>query len=375
MAPTQHKPPFLIGPIADLLRWFELLIFTISAPVLTVATVIAVVDLLTGGRLLATQPRLVFAFGVALAVGIDSQLPAACERVRDAWESKRFFTLILWAVIALWTGFVIYTALRVFSIEQAQHVSETDALAIIGIDPALFASQRDLLAVVLLGLSGFARVKARAVSRAEEREQLQRELELEPMRQQLEAIKAQRVVNAAATGRAAVEALRSAPAVRTDEHDAPTRPPTGGGSPSLARGYTRSSRTAPHVVTLAPLERDTSVAAEAALSMAAPRSHSAPVRTPRKSSGKSGKGSRKAATVTATQRRQDAAQKRADRLAQLEVLLAEDPTAGVRELGRRLAAAEGVRISESTVTALLRELEARQGINTSNPVTSGAFAQ
>lgn len=166
-----------------------------------------------------------------------------------------------------------------------------------------------------------------------------------------------------------------APAVRTDEQDN-TRPPTGGGSPSLARGYTRSSRTAPHVVTLAPLERDSSVAAEAALHQAAPRSHSAPVRTALKSSGKTTrKGSRKSSTVTATQRRQDAAQKRADRLAQLEVLLAEDPSAGVRELTRRLAAAEGVRISESTVTALLRELEARQGMNSFNPATSGAYAQ
>lgn len=158
MTSPSHRPPFLIGGIADLLRWFELLIFTISAPVLTVATVIAVVDLLTGGRLLASQPNLVFAFGVALAIGIDSQLPAACERVRDAWESKRVLALLLWAVIALWTGAVIYTALRVFSIEQAQHVSETEALALIGIDPNLFSSQRDLLAVVLLGLSGFARV-------------------------------------------------------------------------------------------------------------------------------------------------------------------------------------------------------------------------
>src|SRR5258708_22688412 len=131
MTPSTHRPPFLIGGIADLLRWWELMIFTVSAPVLSVATVIAVVDLLTGGGLLATQPNLVFAFGVALAIGIDSQLPAACERVRDVWEAqpKRLLTLLLWVVIAAWTGTVIFTALRAFSIEQAQHVSETAALA------------------------------------------------------------------------------------------------------------------------------------------------------------------------------------------------------------------------------------------------------
>lgn len=69
---------------------------------------------------------------------------------------------------------------------------------------------------------------------------------------------------------------------------------------------------------------------------------------------------------------------RAARLAQLAVWLVDGPNASVRELTRRRAVAEGARISESTVTAFLREFEARQqGAARCNPITSraGAFAQ
>lgn len=233
------KPPFLIGHIAALLRWFELLLFTISAPVLMAATAIAAIDILTGGALLANNPGMLFAFGVALAIGIDVLLPAACERVREAWEHKRWGTLLLWATIALWTGYVIFTALQVFSIEQAQHVSEQQALLMIGISPEQFHFNRDLLTVVLLGLSGFARVHQRPIGRKEERDQLEKELELEPLRQRLEAVKAQRLVGAVHAGKAVIAAAKATPATTvtvTPDPDPDPEPPTPAGpGPSRKR--------------------------------------------------------------------------------------------------------------------------------------------
>lgn len=268
MTQQTYKPPLLIGGIADLLRWCELLIFTVSAPVLSLATVIAVVDLLTGGKLLSSQPNLVFAFGVALAIGIDSQLPAACERVRDAWEAephRRWLTLLLWALIAAWTGLVIFTALRAFSIEQAQHVGESAALSMIGIDPGLFAAQRDLLAVVLLGLSGFARVKARRVSRDEERAELERELELTPMRQRLQQMQAAgvgglvRAVGGAfhdGATPAASEPAATAATAQDDERPEP-EPPTPGGDKTTRqqrrqRGGGNSGNSEGNIVRMTP---------------------------------------------------------------------------------------------------------------------------
>lgn len=216
-----EKQPFLIGWIAAFLRWVELLLFTISAPVLMAAACIAAVDILTGGALLASHPEFLIVFGVALAVGMDALLPAAWERVREAWAQKQWGTLVLWVVIGIWTGAVMFTALQVFGIEQAQHVTEEQALLMAGISPEQFQLTRNLLTIVLGGLSGFARVHQRPVGRAEERAYLEKELELEPLRQQLEGVKGKRLVGAVQTGKAVLAAARNTSTTPEPEPPAP----------------------------------------------------------------------------------------------------------------------------------------------------------
>jgi hypothetical protein len=51
--------PFLAG-IAGLLRWLEELANIVAGPLLTVGLAIALIDLLTDGQLLASQPELLY---------------------------------------------------------------------------------------------------------------------------------------------------------------------------------------------------------------------------------------------------------------------------------------------------------------------------
>jgi hypothetical protein len=60
MLARNRELPFLAG-IAGLLRWLEELANIVSGPLLTAGLAIALIDLLTDGALLTTQPWLLYA--------------------------------------------------------------------------------------------------------------------------------------------------------------------------------------------------------------------------------------------------------------------------------------------------------------------------
>jgi hypothetical protein len=95
-----------------------------------------------------------------------------------------------------------------------------DALARLGIDAASWQLQRALLAVFLVALSGFMRYHPQRRTVADERAALERELELEPLRQRARALRATGV---AALARTTLLAARGAPS--------DPQPPTNGGTP------------------------------------------------------------------------------------------------------------------------------------------------
>jgi hypothetical protein len=226
-----HDLP-LIGAIARAIRWAEELISLLSGPLLSVGLAIALIDLLTGGGLLRALPDLLFAWGICQAVGIDAQLVATWDRCRMAMRSGKWTQVVALALLGCALGYVGFLSAEAFGFQQAFGLTEVDALARLGIDAASWQLQRALLAVFLVALSGFTRYHPQRKTVADERAALERDLELEPLRQQVRATKA--------TGVAAL-ARQTLSAVRGELSDPP--PPTNGGTPLAAT--TDTSKRAP----------------------------------------------------------------------------------------------------------------------------------
>jgi hypothetical protein len=233
----EHHDLPLIGAIAAAIRWVEELVSLLSGPLLSVGLAIALIDLLTGGGLLHAVPDLLFAWGICQAVGIDAQLVATWDRCRVAMRKGAWVQVIALAVLGVALGYVGFLSAEAFGFQQAFGLSEVDALQQLGIDAASWQLQRALLAVFLVALSGFTRYHPQRKTVADERAALERELELEPLRQEARALKA---VGAAGLARQALAAVRGTP---LDD-----KPPTGGGSPIQAEATPSPSRDASEAI-------------------------------------------------------------------------------------------------------------------------------
>jgi hypothetical protein len=241
----QHDLP-LMGAIAGAIRWLEELIALLSGPLLSVGLAIALIDLLTGGGLLRAVPELLFAWGICQAIGIDAQLVATWDRTRMAMRASKWGQVLALTVLGVALGYVGFLSAEAFGFQQAFGLSEAEALQRLGIDAASWQLQRATLAVFLVALSGFTRYHAPKKTLTDERAALERDLELEPLRQRARALKA---IGAAGLARQTLAAVRGKPV-----ND---RPPTGGGSPALAETPTTDGTDAlelrqPHPVPTQP---------------------------------------------------------------------------------------------------------------------------
>ena len=268
----------MLAGIAAFIHWCEELLNILNGPLLLLGAGIALVDLLTDGALTVSAPVLLFAWAISQALGIDTQLLGCFARARGAGGWPR----VGWLVLGVILGFAAWQAGDVFAIQQAQGISESAALARLGVDPTLWLGWRAFLAVGLVALSGWTRYRRPApVALADEREKLERELTLEPLRQRLRmqqvgglrslaqtALQGAGGVQNALPAPAHFEAesapdsahtatLAGNPGALPDEAERlpiptqPQRPPTGPGSPSVAsKPATRQTAAAANVTPL-----------------------------------------------------------------------------------------------------------------------------
>ena len=181
--------PMLAG-IGVFIRWCEELASLLAGPVLTVGLGIALVDLFTDGRLLANTPALLFAWAVSQTVGLDAQLVGSAAKLGAAIRRRAGWPIIGYTLLVIALGYVAFQASNVFATQQAEGITTAQALARLGMDSATWIIERSALAVLLVILSGLLRYVAPtkiAASTEDERVTLERELELEPLRQRLRA--------------------------------------------------------------------------------------------------------------------------------------------------------------------------------------------
>ena len=187
---NHHEMPMLAG-IAGIIRWVEELANLLSGPLLTLGLGIALIDLLTDGSLLARLPLLLYAWAISQAIGVDTQLVATWDRARGALREGRYWALVGLIALGGVLAYVAWVAAQVFALQESEGVTTGVALARLGMDSAGWLVQRTALSVFLVCLAGWTRyhppTRDVALAAAEERQKLEADLMLEPLRAQLRA--------------------------------------------------------------------------------------------------------------------------------------------------------------------------------------------
>lgn len=187
MTPNEQESelPMLAG-IAGFIHWWEEFLNLVNGPVLLAGMFIALIDLLTDGKLTATKPVLLYVWAGSQALGIDGQLMGSWERV----SRSRGWRLVGWLIVGVVLGFAAWQAGYVFAVQQSEGISEAAALAQLHMPTSAWLGWRMFLAVGLVALAGLTRYRRPAKIKpalADERADLERQLELEPLRQRLRA--------------------------------------------------------------------------------------------------------------------------------------------------------------------------------------------
>lgn len=251
--PVEQEPElWMLAGLALVIHWFEELLSLVNGPMLLFGLGIALVDLLTDGRLTTDMPWLLIAWGVSQALGIDTQLLGCWSRVRKAWERGRYKQVTAWAVLGIIIGYAAWQAGDVYAVQQSQHLSEAAALAQLGMSAEAWFGWRAFLAVGLVALAGVTRYQKPRKVKAKtdlvyERDELTAQLELEPLRQRLAAQRAAGVgmrMHSALDGVRGAEVSFASPDRSSRipptlpplpmKGEGPRRPPTGPGSPVAA---------------------------------------------------------------------------------------------------------------------------------------------
>lgn len=283
---TERELP-LMAAIGGTFRWLEELLTLLSGPLLTAGLGLALVDLLTDGKLLATQPELLFAWAIAMALGLDAQLVGAAVKLGRALRTARYWSALAYFILVAALSYVAFLAAQVFATQEAHGWTTAQALAALGMDGTTWLIQRSALSVALVVLSGLLRyTPPRAATIADERAKLERELALEPLRQQVRAgralgyVQLARNATLAITGKAPAQATGAPVSASDGGPEWPPQPPTGPGSPVARTRREIAVVDRPAVLRLTP-ERASRRAAAAA---AAGGSNPQPVRRVRTAS-------------------------------------------------------------------------------------------
>jgi len=204
----------MLAGIGAALRWCEELLVLASGPVLTFGLGVGLVALLTDGQLLVAASWLLYAWGVAMAMGVDGQLIGAAVKAGRAFRAGKWWHVLGYLVIIAAVGYVAYLAGIVFATVQAEGITTAQALHRLGMDNTTWITERTAVAVGLTILSGLLRYDPAtpAVETAEERtEREARELAQARHRAELRAVNAAGIRGTIAAGLGQVNPLDTPP--------------------------------------------------------------------------------------------------------------------------------------------------------------------
>src|SRR5258707_8852022 len=119
-----------LGGLSLVFEWFESLLTILSGPLLTAGLMIALTDLLTDGRLLTTQPELLYAWAIAMGAGLDAQLICSSVKGGRAARTGHPWQAVLYSMLVVALSYVAFIAAQDFATQQAYGITTSDALEI-----------------------------------------------------------------------------------------------------------------------------------------------------------------------------------------------------------------------------------------------------
>jgi len=220
--------------LATGIRFIEDLNGILSSVFISLALILAVMSLITGGALLEALPWTLWIWAGALAVGVEATLVSAFDRAHQSWIERRRLVASAWAFLGVMLAIVGFVAVAAFTVQQSLHITEAEALRMMGLSPLGFDIGRSLITVLLACIAGLARPRKQVVTHEDRKRELREAIEIEPLRRQLESMKA---------------------GGKTKKPTPPTFP-TGGGSPTVKPAIDGEKTTPESVRLLSPVNAE-----------------------------------------------------------------------------------------------------------------------
>ena len=175
--------------LATGIRFIEDLNGILSSVFISLALILAVISLITGGALLQAVPWTLWIWAGALAVGVEATLVSAFDKAHQAWMEQHGLIASAWAGLGVMLAIVGFVAVAAFTVQQSLHINEAEALRMMGLSPLGFDLGRSFITVLLACIAGLARPRKQVVTHEDRKRELREAIEIEPLRRQLESLR------------------------------------------------------------------------------------------------------------------------------------------------------------------------------------------
>jgi hypothetical protein len=157
---NDHYP--MLKSLCFAINYLEQFLAVISEPLLIACAVLAVIDFITGGGLLASS-IITYAFATTLAIAVSSVFIVTWRRAFSACVQGRLGIGITLALLGLTLGIVDWAAIDVQSFEQALHIPFISALSELNLNIIVLTHLRSAVVIamtVVVALSNHTMVTA-----------------------------------------------------------------------------------------------------------------------------------------------------------------------------------------------------------------------
>ena len=157
-----------LNGISYAIGYLEQFLAIVSEPLLMACAAIAVVDFLTGGKLL-TLPALAYTWASTIAIAVSACFIVTWRRSFKAFVCNRYGVSIGLALLGLVLGLVDWAAIDVQSLQQAIGINFSQALAQLNLNIELITHIRSAVAIIMAAVVALSNHTAVTTAQAPKR--------------------------------------------------------------------------------------------------------------------------------------------------------------------------------------------------------------
>lgn len=185
---ADYKPLWGIEFIARFTHWLDEFTMANSAIIMMVAILAIGTDVAFGGHIFDGNKLMLFGIGTITVLGVETQSRTMLRRGKMAWDANKTGTAIWWWFITAPIIAMLFLTTWLWFLEHTQNISETQALAEIGISYWAFTLMRAGIFVflfVLTGVNYYVRQRAKKRAHKDVKQEMLNEIDLAPVKAKL----------------------------------------------------------------------------------------------------------------------------------------------------------------------------------------------